>query len=58
MTTAHASNPDRRTLHGASAQPRAAPLLKLLFFVVAGLVLAAAGYAGWIVIRTWGDVGV
>jgi hypothetical protein len=33
-------------------------LFRTLFIVFALLVLAAAGYAGWIVIRYWDQVGV
>lgn len=41
--------------HAGSAVPA---LFRALFVVFALLVLLAAGYAGWIVIRYWDQVGV
>lgn len=46
-------------MHADSAPAGAVPaLLKGLFILVTVLVLAAAGYAGWIVVRYWDQVGV
>lgn len=43
----------------ANARPtRAAAVLKLLFYKVAILLLAAVVYAGWIVARTWHRISV
>jgi hypothetical protein len=41
----------------SSAGPLPA-VLKGIFFLVVVLVLAAAGYAGWIIVRYWDQVGV
>jgi hypothetical protein len=43
--------------HTTSAGPLPA-LLKAIFLLVTLLVLAAIGYAGWIVVRYWDQVGV
>jgi hypothetical protein len=49
----------RRAVHAEPASHGAAPaLFKGLFLVFVVLVLVAAGYAGWIVIRYWDQVGV
>jgi hypothetical protein len=46
-------------VHTDSAPAGAVPaLLKGLFILVTALVVAAAGYAGWIVLRYWNQVGV
>jgi hypothetical protein len=45
-------------VHAESQPTRAASVFRLLFMTAAALVVAAAGYAGWIIIRTWSDVGV
>jgi hypothetical protein len=51
--------PRRRAVHPESSPSRAAPaLFKALFLVFTVLLLVAAGYAGWIVIRYWDQVGV
>jgi hypothetical protein len=49
----------RRAVHAESASHGAAPaLFKALFLVFVLLVVVAAGYAGWIVMRYWDQVGV
>jgi hypothetical protein len=46
-------------VHAESASHGAAPaLFKALFLVFVLLVVVAAGYAGWIIIRYWDQVGV
>lgn len=46
-------------MHADPAPGRAAPaLFRTLFVVIAVLVVAAIGYAGWIVTRYWDQVGV
>ncbi|HSJ05123.1 MAG TPA: hypothetical protein VK936_00385 [Longimicrobiales bacterium] len=44
----------------AEPVPRSAvpALFKALFIVFSVLVVAAVGYAGWIVVRYWDQVGV
>ncbi len=43
------------TDHGTD---RSATLLKGLFYLISALLLAAVGYAGWVVTAYWGRVGV
>jgi hypothetical protein len=46
-------------VHAEPPAARAAPaLFKGLFIAFAVLLLAAIGYAGWIVVRYWDQVGV
>jgi hypothetical protein len=46
-------------VHPESTSRRAEPaVFKALFLVFALLVVVAAGYAGWLVIRYWDQVGV
>jgi cytochrome c-type biogenesis protein CcmH/NrfG len=49
----------RRTVHAETTPAGPLPaVLKGIFVLVAVLVLAAIGYAGWIIVRYWDQVGV
>jgi cytochrome c-type biogenesis protein CcmH/NrfG len=49
----------RRTVHAETTSAGPLPaVLRGIFALVAVLVLAAIGYAGWIVVRYWDQVGV
>jgi hypothetical protein len=54
----------RRVLKEAAVHAEPVPgsavpaLFKVLFITLAVLVVAAVGYAGWIVVRYWDQVGV
>jgi hypothetical protein len=46
-------------VHAEPPAPGAVPaLFKGLFILLSPLLLAAAGYAGWIVVQYWDQVGV
>lgn len=45
-------------MHADTAPTGASTVFRALFFLVSFLVLAAAVYAGWVVVEYWGRVGV
>jgi hypothetical protein len=46
-------------VHAEPASPGLVPaLLKAIFLLIAVLVLVAGGYAGWIMVRYWDQIGV